>query len=670
MKRIAKADMRVVSKMNYKPQTKNTGSFSGSTTFKEGAKYRDILEMSQGCYNSLYDLRKRSRRNKKFYRGDQWSDVVEVNGVKMTEEEYLLRQGKPGLKQNLIRPPVRNIIGQYRSNPYRSTVYARNREDQTASEMMTIAMESVYGMNDGKERDARQLETFLVKSGVIYDTSYSFDQERMRPIPKFREIALSRFFCDTNMEDINGEDIKIIGHIADVSLLELVSTYAKNAAQEDELRRIYASVREMYNDRGTMFDENHLDSLSFLIPTSSTLCRVIRVCVKEGSWKYMVHDYMDGTYEAYDLKDKVNLDAEIAARKAMSAESGVDIPTIEYKQKFIEGWRYYHLTPTGKCLWESDNPYAHNSHPYIFKFYPMLDGAVWSMVEDLIDQQKMVNRMIILQDFMISASAKGILLVPEECIPDDMTIGDFAEEWVKYNSVVKIKTKTINGAPVDVPKQIVANTINLGVSDMINLQMKFMQDITGVHSAIQGKDAPSGTPAALHQAEIMQSSLNVLDYLETFASFCKKRDYKIIKLIKQFYQEKHYQALGGKNLSKDAKWYDPDVIRNIDFENEISKGNDTPTYRMAIDDMLWKMMSDRFITLEMFLEHSSLPFADKLLASIKSQREQLEAGQAPDGLTPELQQQIQSEVAPSSRQQLEMAERLYTGNKKPITQAA
>ncbi len=658
MKRLNKSDLKIVRRIKI---SEKCPVIPQGSSFRSSKKYSNILEQAQVSYDAFIDLRYRSARNKRFYRGDQWSDVIIVNGERMTEEEYLMMQGKPALKQNLIRPPVRNIIGQYRSSPFKSVVYARNKEDQTASEMMTVALEGVYAMNDGKKRDARQLEVFLIKSAVIYNTSYSFDHERMRPIPKFRAVPLNRFFCDPNMEDVNGDDIKIIGEAVDMSLLELLSTYAKSIAQEKELRSIYASVRNYVASNA--FDERKLDSLSLLIPQSIDLCRVIKVCIKEGMWKLRVHDYADGTYEIMPIEDKALIEAEIAARRALSEESGVELPALEYEEAFTEEWKYYHLTPTGHCLWESENPYIHNSHPYIFEFYPMLDGAVWSMVEDMIDQQKMVNRMVILQDFIISASAKGVLLVPEEAIPDDMTIEDFAEEWVKYNGVIKIKTR--KGA--DLPKQIVANSTNLGINDMINLQIKFMQDITGVHSAIQGKQATAGTPASLYAQETANASLNILDYLETFASFCKRRDYKIIQLIKQFYKDRHYQLNGGKNISEDAKWYDPDLIRNIEFDNEISKGTDTPAYRMVIDDMLWQMLSGRFISIEMFLEHSSFPFSDKLLASIKSQQEQLAEG-GPGAITPEMIKELQDNTPSSSPQKIALMERLYTGSKQPINQ--
>ena len=631
MKKVTKQDLARFKNLGYKRPKSNTEQ----TTYPQNTKYRNILTQADYCFNALYDVRKRARRNMDFYRGRQWGDIVEVNGVKMTEEEYIQMQGKPALKQNLIRPPLRNILGQYRSNPFKSVVNSANKDDQTAAEMMTIALESAYNMNQGKARDARMLEYFLLTGTAIYETSYSIDYERMQPIPKFRAVNMERFFCDTNVEDVCGEDIAIIGEVVDVTLIDLVGAYAKNDQQEESLRKIYSGVRQDYNDRGKTFDEDFLKSITILIPSTTNLCRVIKVAIKEADWRLVAHDYADASYEAYNIKDKVLLDAENAARQAMAEETGAEIPIIEYKKEFVSTWKYYHLTPWGHCLWESESPYLHNSHPYVFKFYPMINGAVWSMVEDLIDQQKMINRGIILQEFINSAAAKGVLLFPEDAKPDDLSWEDIADEWTRYNGIIRMKPTKGK----QVPQQIVAQTLNSGNFEMIAMQMKLMQDIGGVQDANQGRNFPAGTPAALVAQLQAAGSLNTLDYLESFAEFVQQRDYKIIQLIKQFYTDKKYQDLAGRNVSPEAKVYDPDLIRNIDFNNTISKGNDTPVYRSIIDEMLYNMLKERFITLPMFLEHSSFPFSDRLLASLKSQEEQLQQ-QMPQG-QPTEQLQIQ-----------------------------
>lgn len=45
---------------------------------------------------------------------------------------------------------------------------------------------------------------------------------------------------------------------------------------------------------------------------------------------------------------------------------------------------------------------------------------VHSLVEDVIDQQRHVNRMITIMDRMMATAAKGVLLFPSKCKPDEL----------------------------------------------------------------------------------------------------------------------------------------------------------------------------------------------------------------------------------------------------------
>lgn len=652
-----KADVTVLNlapKVGYKK--KNNGVEVRQDSPEVLKRNRDILLMVQQYYSSMYNLRKRRLRSRKFYRGDQWSDYVEVNGEMMREEEYIKMQGKPALKQNMIRPPMRNVIGQYRSNPFKPVVFARNRQNQKAAEMMSVALEAALFMNECRERDARELEEFLLSGMAVYKTSFSFEYERQMAIPKFRPVNPNRFFINTDMEDCCGEDVNFLGEISDLTVDDVIAEYVREGLSEERIREMYSNVDRLYaNMEG--FDARRLDGLDPLVPQDLNKCRVIEVWRLEAEWRLWVHDYMDASYEIRPAEDMLMIEAENSARLAMGAENGVEVPLIEYERKYVKFWKCYHLTPYGETLWEGETPYLHNSHPYVFKLYPLLDGEIWGMVEDLIDQQKMVNRMVILQDFIISASAKGVLLVPEDCIPDDMTIEDFAEEWVKYNGVIKIKLKPGQVAP----QQVAANSLHIGITEMIQLQLKLMQDIAGVQGAIQGKSPNAGTAAALYAQETQNAALNVLDYLETFSSFLQKRDKKLLQIIKQYYTEKQYITVSGSDYSEEAKNYDPEKIRNVDFDNTIAKGNDTPSYRVVVDEILWKMLEGRFISAEMFLEHCSYPFADKVLQSMKKMREEMSQGQMPEGMPEELLKQIQQETGQMTPEQEEQARKLVSG---------
>lgn len=598
----------------------------------------DILETVDTTWAAGAPFREQIERSDRYYKGAQWKDKVVIrhrNGTTetLTEEEYIERQGKPALKQNLIRPIVVNVIGQLRQSPYKSTIFSRTPDGQAAADMMTAALEGVHSMNNKTERDARLFECFLVTGGAIYNTGYRFDDRRKMPLPYYKEVDPSRYFQTISASDVCGDDVDFCGDFFDTSLLDVKSMYAKTRKQEQELEQIYGKSTRRDTVQNLQFVTSNAENVSPRISLGNGECRVIRVCRKEGHWDLAVHDYSDASWETYNLKTnpdiKANIESEIQRRKLMADELGIDYEDgtnrllIEYEEKFVTSWVYYHLSPWGHILWTQDSPYDHNHHSYVAKFYPLFRGQAYGMVHDLIDPQRAVNRNYIMHDFITSAAAKGVLLVPEEAIPDDMDLEDIADEWSKYNGVIKYRAKD----GVKQPEQVVARNFNVGQFDMINLQMKMMHDISGVHDAAQGKSLGTGTPSSLYKQAVQNSHVNVLDYLESFAWLLSERDYKMVQIIKQFYTDTTPLPSAGK--SKESMYYDPALVRNYDYYNEISRGNDTPVARMYLDTLLMQMLQQGLITLEMYLEESSAPFSDSLLQKVKAMQGQVANGQMP-----------------------------------------
>ncbi len=294
----------------------------------------------------------------------------------------------------------------------------------------------------------------------------------------------------------------------------------------------------------------------------------------------------------------------------MDENGNSTIPLIDAYEKPEKFMYVKFLTPTGDSLWEGETPYAHESHTYAISLYPLVDGECWGLVEDVIDQQRYINRLVIMQDFIISASAKGVLLIPEDAIPEDMDISDFADEWSKFNGVIKYKPSKAHGK---VPEQISANSTNIGIQEMLALQMNYFQEISGVHSAIQGKEAKSGTPSSLYAQQAQNATINSVDYMEVFNSFKESRDMKALKIITQYYQSERYLAIAGNIYAEEAAKYSPEKVQGLDFDVRVTQGMDTPVYRSIIDDTLMKLMEGGAIGVELFLEHTSMPFAGKLL---------------------------------------------------------
>ena len=297
-------------------------------------------------------------------------------------------------------------------------------------------------------------------------------------------------------------------------------------------------------------------------------------------------------------------------------------------------WYYYHLTPTGAILRAGETPYEHKSHPYIFKAYPYIDGEIHSFVSDVIDQQRYTNRLITLYDWIMRASAKGVLLFPEECLPKGMDINDIADEWSRFNGVIVLK----KGSKA-IPQQIANNSTNIGITELLNLQLKFFEEISGVNGALQGKPGMSGMSASLYSQQTQNATTSLLDLLESFSQFVIDGAYKDVKNIQQYYDSKRVFNISGRSGTQIE--YDPKKIRDIEFDLSIVESTSTPAYRMMANDFLMEIWRSNQISLQQLLEHGDFPFADELLQSLNSQQEQLENGQTPEALSPEIMKQAQ-----------------------------
>lgn len=600
-----------------------------------------LLDQAAEYWNKLADFRKRARRASKYNRGDQWSDIVFDPDEKdyVSESEYIKRQGRVPLKQNIIRQMTRNLVGQFRSTETKAYVVPRKQSDKAMADMVSAAIDYVQHINQMEEIDARAYETFLLSGMAVHKNAFSFIKERDMEDVTGKYVNIHRAFFNPDITDPRCTELRMCGEIIDSTIDEVCAAFARNKSEEERIREIYrgdSGTGHVSPKQGLTAQD--VDSLSFLSTNQIGKCRLYEVWYLKNVWRMYVHDEASG--KTYMTEATVNeLQHENAMRIQQAAAFGVpedEVPMLAYEDKLERAWFVKFLTPTGHCLYEAETHYAHQEHPYTYLLYPLIDGEVWGFVEDIIDQQRYINRTIILLDFIVSASAKGLLLVHEDSIPEGMTINDFSSEWVKFNGAILVKGKP--GTPM--PQQISANSVNVGISEMIQLQMMLVKDISGVHDALQGKAAASGKAASLYAQEAQNASLNSLDYQKSFMNFKERRDRKIMKLILQYYDKPRNIAISGS--SNNYTYYDPDKVRTGEYDLVVAHSPSTPTYKAMLEETLMALLDKQLIDIKMYLQHTSLPFAEKLLDDINGREEALKEGKiAPPN--EELMKQVQGD---------------------------
>lgn len=599
----------------------------------------DVLMEAQHYWNQMDDFRHDRERNKRYTYGFQWDDVICVDGKKMSEEDYIKAQGNVPLKNNLIRRLVRNVLGVYRSQLKEPTCTARDRDEQKLGETMSTILQCNMQLNRMNEVNARSMEEFLISGFIVHRKSYGWRNGKEDCWTDY--VQPNNFFIDNNMRDFRGWDVTCLGEVHDVSFGQLCEQFAHTPQEYRRLKEIYkwAARREYIASYAERFGYSRLENYDFLLTSEPGRCRVIEVWRKEQKPRYRCHDYQNGDIfkiEVSDYEEQVaNVNRE---RMQMAKEAGMpedEVPLIKATWFVDDYWYFYYLSPFGDILKEGETPFEHGSHPYVFKAYPFIDGEIHSFVADVIDQQRYTNRLITLYDWIMRASAKGVLLMPEDCLPDGVSMEDIAESWAEFNGIIVYKPSQSR----QVPQQVANNSTNIGITELLNLQLKFFEDISGVNGALQGKPGFSGQSAAMYNQQVQNSTMALLDMLECFSQFTIDGAYKDVKNMQQFYDTKRVFNIAGKSGAQIE--YDPKKIRDVEFDLSITESTSTPAYRQLANDWLMQLWQAQAISVEQLLEFGDFPFADELLQSIKSQKEQIEQGGMPEAISPQLMQQAQ-----------------------------
>lgn len=603
-------------------------------------------------WDAMDYLRKEHSRNLRYKNGDQWSDTVpdpDHPHRTIREDALISRSGKVPLKHNYIQQYIRNIHGQLLSSPTQTVVYARSRDDQPLGEMLTNALQACHQLNRIRKIDINVVEELCLTGIACAKVRYGYWSTKNRTDGKIDLVNINRLFFNADIEDPRLTDIRRIGELHDYTFDDLVRNFATCREDVQALREIYGICHD--HTKLENLYENHasrLQNLNFLYTNDLGKYRVIEVWERLGRWVLYIHDYAAGTEEIYTELTMQEVEAINASRIEQGMAAGIAPDTVKLiyaREQYEYYWRVKYLTPNGYCIKETESPYAHEEHPYVLAAMPVIDGRFKAVLSDVIDIQRYINRLLTLLDFIIGASAKGLLMVPQECIPDDMDIQDFAREYVKTNGVILIK----KGAYDKLPKQISMNGTNIGAWEMFAQEMNIMQQISGLNGAVQGQVPRANTPSSLYAQQAQNSMMNFVVLFENYNMFCEERDEKLLKVLMQYYTTRRYIGTNGKTAGEMAKFYEPEMAQKIeDFNLTAAKSNDTPVFRQMTDDLLMKLLESGRIPLEIFLNNCSLPGADKLLAEVKSFNEQAAAGQIdPEALT-QLQQAAQQNADPNA----------------------
>ncbi|MDE6234363.1 MAG: hypothetical protein K2M56_01265 [Muribaculaceae bacterium] len=494
-------------------------------TARFGLRHPELLEAASRHWLAMGQFRTDRERCKRYCYGRQWDDVIEVDGERMKEEDYIRSQGNVPLKNNLIRRLVRSVLGVFRNQ------YSYPEAEKLELLSSDPDQKLLYGRlllnaerNRLEELHARTMEEFLISGLAVHRKSLAPPPEGAGGMPAVLSLTSyvtpDSFFLDSATRDIRGWDARVVGQIHDVDFPTLCASLARGPEDVVALRGIYGEATGQSGETGLFrscygmpsgggaFGGEDISAMrDFYRPSAPGLCRVIEIWTRESTERYRIHDRRSGELykiESADYDQFRTLHEEEIAAGQITLQWIVD-----------DVWRYHYLSPSGHVLAEGISPIPGGGQPYVWKAYPFIDGEIHSFVADVIDQQRHTNRLITLYDWVIRSSAKGVLLFPESALPDDVEIDDISDEWSRFNGVILFRPKA--GMPL--PQQVSGGASQAGITDLLNIQLKMLEDVSGVNGALEGKINSGSVSGTLYNQQTRQAMTALLDILESYNAF-------------------------------------------------------------------------------------------------------------------------------------------------------
>lgn len=584
-----------------------------------------LLDRFHRYYDSLQDFRKNRERCKKYYFGDQLSDKVpDPKGCGLVSEEELMKaQGITPMSLNIIRKAVKAVLGVYCQSNFEPLAIARDRDEQKLGEMMSVAMEYVYQNQNLPEINTRGCEEFLLSAMPGFRVGFDINQERKSSDVVVSLIDDNRIGFDPNTTGQYFENISCIGYLHDMSIGEVLAKFAHSLTETMQIRQIYKDCEMQHTVTGQTFSEDTRRSqIDFFRPLQTEQCRVIEIWTKEPRNSFYCHDTAKGEQYFVSIEDEQSLIAENNRRILEMVQAGgtaEDAALIDYEFRIEEKWVVRYLTPTGYVLRQEETPYAHGSHPFVIGAFPLVDGEIHSFVEDAINPQRMTNRLLSRIEYQRMNDIKGLFVVNKKVREkSDVTLNEIAATITSPAGVIELDWES-GEEPF---KNIHSTSSKQDDVQMLGQYMSLLNEITGAHGAMRGEQAKSGTPSSLYAQETQNANNNIADMMQWYNGLIRKRDYKIMQVIQQYYTDRRYLNIAGKDYSEESKWYDPDKVRNSQFDLALIENQSQGVFRAQNENLLMMLLQNGAIDVETYLESSTSPFADKMLERIKQKQQE------------------------------------------------
>ena len=601
----------------------------------EGYYDRDLLAACERSWLNKDEFRRERSRILRYLFGNQWGDYVHIHGVgTITEEDWIKQQGNVPLKNNVMVSLWMSVFGLHAKQETEPVCYARTEDSKQLSDEMSAALQTNWQNTGMAELLDSAFAEYLISGAAFVKESF---EEREEIHDAYTDYVNPYYMFWDAGSDPAHRDVRLIGCLHDISPEDLYFRFAKR-----EYGLTIADLQRIYNikERGEIplassqpvNDVNAYTNVSFRQPSDISLCRVIEVWRQEVKPRYQCFDPLVATqidkYFRCEKEDLPQLRYINKQRRDMYEQQGVPNEKRAYitaKEIVDKYWQYYFMAPDGRILCEGETPYDFKSHPFSLSLFPYINAEIHPFMSFFVDQQRYINRMVTIGDSAINSAAKGMTFLPLSLKPEGMTVEQYVNQKSMFNAVMVYDDRKAKRTGAK-PEFFTHSAFNLGQTEMLQLQLNMIHDISGVSGALQGKTPTAGTSAARYSQEAQNSTTTIYPLVKKFTAFKERCAQKKCIVMQQYYEE-------GRDITpKKAEhqiFYHANAARDVKFRTSIKDAASSAAYLQLGNEMLDRLLQMGLLDTRSYLKNYDAPFADKLLQDYDNYMQQLQQGQQP-----------------------------------------
>lgn len=606
----------------------------------------ELLLHCERLWMNLDEFREQRKRGNRFYDGDQWGDLITVNGKTMTYREYLQRTGNVVIQTNQIKNRVDTIAGLRVKERTEPVCQAIDKDEQPYGELMTQGVQANSDKNQMSELEQKWIKDVCNGGlGIAYE-SYDDTSGPDRRLDSWTQyVNPNRFFFDADGVDPRFWDLSTIGLVRYGTREEVCARFVKKPSDYDVLKAIYPNQFAVYQGERTGSPEDRFDDsrLVFMDTTDPHRCYFVEVWTKESRARIRLNDLNDGTEEIIDADDKAyrrEIRMENERRRQLGQQSGwaeADIPYIigdgygtdetERSGFFMDTYWYCRfLAPDGTILWEGESPYADRVHPFTMFIFSYIDGRIIGYNHDAIDHNIAINRQWILGEWLKRTQAKGVTVVPKKIVPEDVSFEEFARSWTAIDEMVYIDMEP--GQEGLMPKVFYGAAQNVDVSREIALIKDLMDSGSPVNGALQGKDPGRATSGTLYAQMATNASTSVAAFLDQFRNFVRQVLIKKMKNLAMFYEPERWEKIaGGIDSLTDFSTVNLNEVKDIEYDLHLLESANSLEAREMQEQDLLNLLGMGVISGEEYTELSRKSYIQKLRQMREARQAEMEQAQ-------------------------------------------